>query len=138
MLWNCRTASRHTLQDDEHKPEVIAIIESRQTSVGLILPQLHAIAHLLVFFPCTRSFTAKLCMPASLMFLVMISTLLYLPSMLVYHWHRSLNILLSLTIAFTKATSPPGVTISTSAPVHAERGGRDLEAAEATRSVEDS
>ena len=35
----------------------------------------------------------------------------------------------------TKATSPPGVTISISAPVQAECGGRDFEAAEATMEV---
>lgn len=64
-------------------------------------------------------------------------TLLYLPSMLVYHWHLSLFIVWedSWTSRLTKATSPPGVTISISAPVHAEDGGRDFAAALARRSA---
>ena len=37
----------------------------------------------------------------------------------------------------TKATSPPGVTISTAAPVQAEKGGLDFPEAEATRSKDE-
>lgn len=68
----------------------------------------------------------------------MVLTLLYLPSILVYHWTRSFERQLSSIIRVTKATSPPGVTISTSAPVQAECGGRDFAVAEARRSVADA
>lgn len=54
--------------------------------------------------------------------------------MLVYHWHLVFNEILSLIIRRTKATSPPGVTISMTAPVQAELGGRDLALAEAMSS----
>lgn len=104
------------------------------TLLGRIAPQLHATAQRLVLFPWTRSLTAQLSTPAPLRFPTTISTLLYFPSMLVYHWQRSLSTLLSSIIRLTKATSPPGVTISTSAPVHAERGGLDFAAADERRS----
>ena len=104
------------------------------TVLGRRSPQLHATTQRLVLFPCTRSLTAQLSTPAPLRFSTMISTLLYLPSMLVYHWQRSLSTLLSSIIRLTKATSPPGVTISTSAPVQAERGGLDFAAADDRRS----
>ena len=105
-----------------------------RTFVGRILAQLHATTQRLVLLPCTRSLTAQLSTPAPLRLPMIISTLLYLPSMLVYHWQRSLSTLLSSIIRLTKATSPPGVTISTSAPVQAERGGLDFAAAEERRS----
>ena len=54
--------------------------------------------------------------------------------MLVYHWQRSLSTLLSSIMRLTKAISPPGVTISISAPVQAERGGLDFAAADERRS----
>ncbi len=53
--------------------------------------------------------------------------------MLVNHWHRSFSERDSDIIRRMKAVSPPGVTISTGAPVQAEFGGRDLDAAEARR-----
>lgn len=105
-----------------------------RTFVGRILAQLHATTQRLVLLPCTRSLTAQLSTPAPLRLPTIISTLLYLPSMLVYHWQRSLSTWLSSIIRLTKATSPPGVTISTSAPVQAERGGLDFAAAEERRS----
>ena len=64
----------------------------------------------------------------------MVPTLLNFPNMLVYHWHRVFKDTLSSIIRLTKAISPPGATISMSAPVQAEWGGRDLAAAEARSS----
>ena len=106
----------------------------RLTLLGRILPQLHPTTQRLVLLPCTRSLTAQLSTPAPFRFPMIISTLLYLPNMLVYHRQRCLSTLLSSIIRLTKATSPPGVTISTSAPVQAERGGLDFAAADERRS----
>ena len=84
---------------------------------GLLSLHDHATAQRFVLLPCSNSVTAKLVMPC----LISISTsaliLLNLPSMDVYHWTRSRSWRLSSIIRFTKATSPPLVTISTSAPV---------------------
>lgn len=90
------------------------------TWFGRRLPQLHATAHRLVLLPCTKSLTAQLTTPAPFKFSTMISTLEYFPIMLVYHWHLCLRALLSSIIRLTNAISPPGVTISMSAPVQAE------------------
>ena len=65
-------------------------------------------------------------------------TLLSFPSILVYHCTLFLRASLSWIIRVTKATSPPVVTISISAPVHAEFGGRDFLAAELSRSEEEA
>ena len=106
--------------------------------LGLIGPQLHATPHLLVLPPCTNSLTAKFSIPTSFSFSTIAPTLLNFPSMLVYHWHLIFNKMLSSIIRPTKATSPPGVTISISAPVQAECGGRDLAAAEAMSSEDEA
>lgn len=52
-----------------------------------------------------------------------------------YHRTRSVRIRLSAIMRDTKATSPPGVTISDSEPVQAVNGGRCLDAADSTRSL---
>jgi hypothetical protein len=109
--------------------------EPRLTIRGLISPQLHATPHLRVFPPCTNSLTAQLPTPFPFRVSTMVLMLLYLPSILVYHCTRSFKQQLSSIMRVTKATSPPGVTISTSAPVQAECGGRDFAAAEARRSA---
>ena len=90
------------------------------TILGLNFPQLHAIPHRLVFPPCTNSLTPQLPTPAPFNFSTRTGTLLNFPNMLVYHWHLSLKRTLSSIMQVTKATSPPGVTISISAPVQAE------------------
>lgn len=97
---------------------------------GRILPQLHATPHLLVFSPCTNVFTAQFSIPFSFSFSTIIPTLLQKPSMLVYHCTRSFKLQLSSIILLMKETSPPGVTISMSAPVQAVCGGLDLALAE--------
>ena len=101
---------------------------------GRIVPQLHATPHLLVLPPCTNVFTAQFSIPLSLSFSTIVPTLPQNPSMVVYHCTRSFRKQLSSIIRLTKETSPPGVTISTSAPVHEECGGRDLALAEARSS----
>ena len=99
-----------------------------------MLPQLHAIPHLLVFPPCTNVFTAQFFIPFSFSFSTIVPTLPQNPSMLVYHCTRSFKMQLSSIILLTKETSPPGVTISMLAPVHAVYGGLDLALAEARSS----
>ena len=135
MFGEARDASRDILKQDVSCTGESDLRDSLLTCLGLIMPQLHAIAHLLVFPPCTNSLTAKFSIPTSLSFSTTVPTLLSFPSMLVYHWHLVFNATLSSIIRFTKAISPPGVTISTSAPVQAEWGGRDLASAEARSSV---
>jgi len=138
VLEDCLCLSRHPilavnsprLPPQETKPK-----PKKHTILGLISPQLHATPHRLVFPPCTNSWTAQLPTPFCLRVSTMVLTLLYLPSMLVYHWTRSRKRQLSSIMRVTKATSPPGVTISMAAPVQAECGGRDLAAAEARRSL---
>jgi len=135
VLGERRSTPRDVLEPLGSAVELVRHTQAMHTWLGRILPQLHATAHRRVLFPCTKSFTAQLTTPAPLKFSTMISTLEYFPNMLVYHWHLSLRILLSSIMRLTKAISPPGVTISKSAPVQAERGGRDLAAAEARRSA---
>ena len=106
-----------------------------QTIVGRISPQLHATPHLLVLSPCTNSLAAQFVTPLSFNFSMMVPTLLNFPNILVYHCTLSCSDILSSIMRLIKATSPPGVTISISAPVQAECGGRDLDAAEVRSSV---
>ena len=104
------------------------------TIAGRMSPQLHATPHRRVFPPpCTNSFTAQFSAPLFFSVEITAATLSRLPSMLEYHCTRSRSSALSSIMRLTKATSPPGVTISVSEPVHVECGGRDLEAEEARR-----
>lgn len=63
------------------------------------------------------------------------STLESFPSMDVYHCTRVRRTRLSPIIRVTKATSPPGVTISEGEPVQAVNGGRDFRLVEWRRSA---
>lgn len=86
---------------------------------GLQSEKLHPTAQRRVPFPCTNSVTAQLLTPLSRSFCTMTDTLDSLPNMLVYQRTCVLRMRDCLIKDSIKATSPPGVIISTAAPVHA-------------------
>lgn len=95
--------------------------ERKLTLRGLQSEKLHPTAQRRVPLPCTNSVTAQFLIPLSRSLCTITDTLDSLPNILVYQSTRDLRMKDCLIKDSIKATSPPGVIISTAAPVHACR-----------------